>query len=359
MTELSTPQLASNLWADQIQIKLGPVRWALSKRVLIINLALCLGIGVMVVLACYLGKFPITINQTAQAIWGNGDKRHITLIQEFRLPRILTAIVVGFGMGLSGTMIQTLVRNRLATPDILGINEGATVAIIVAVTATTNNLMGLWWIAPLGAAMAAGLLIILSGGRVGTQGYRLLVIGIAVSSLLRSGSEIVISRLYLQHASSIYTWSLGSVANGSYDQLVPIILCIGCAVPVCLLCSRWLSLLRFEEQISIPLGLPLQKSRMLIVICVVVIAGLTVGAAGPIAFVALAAPIVASRLIGPSHVALLTAAWTGSLLVLTADTLGRIIASPSEIPVGVVCSVLGGPFLIWVVLNNKSNKRGS
>ena len=252
MTELATPQLVYDLNPDQLRIKFGPIRWSLSKRVMLINLALCLGIGIMVVFACYLGKFPITISQTTQAIFGSGEKRHITLIQEFRLPRILTAIVVGFGMGLSGTMIQTLVRNRLATPDILGINEGATVAIIVAVTATTNNLMGLWWIAPLGAASAAGLLVILSGGRVGTQGYRLLVIGIAVGSLLRSGSEIVISRLYLQHASSIYTWSLGSVANGSYDQLVPIIICIACAIPVCLLCKRWLSLLRFEEQISIP-----------------------------------------------------------------------------------------------------------
>ena len=337
-------------------IKCGPVRLRVPRRVVGVNVLLLSLLAMVILCSLLLGEFPITVGQVVGALFGKADRAHLILVNDIRLPRVITGLITGFGLGLAGTMIQTLARNRLATPEVLGINEGATLAIIVAITISSSQLFGVWWVAPVGSALTAALLILLGGGRVGSQGYRLLIIGLGLTALLRSLNELIISRQNLMHASALYSWSLGSLATGNETVNLPVSVGLLVMLPVCLLCSRWLNLMRFEEEIAIPLGLPSRGSRLLVVCCVVVVAGLSVGAAGPIAFVALAAPILASHLIGPAHVPMLTSAWTGCVLVLAADTLGRLIAYPHELPVGVVCSVLGGPFLLWVVLRQPAGR---
>ena len=337
-------------------LKMGPIRLRVPRRVVWMNGILLLLLAVVVLCSLMLGDYDITLGQTMSALLGKAERAHLILINDIRLPRVITGMVTGFGLGLAGTMIQTLARNRLATPEVLGINEGATLAIIVLITISTSQLFGIWWIAPVGSALTAGLLILLGGGRVGTQGYRLLIIGLGLTALLRSLNELIISRQNLMHASALYSWSLGSLATGNEKVNLPVAVGLLVTMPVCLLCSRWLSLMRFEEEIAIPLGLPRRGARLLVVCCVVVVAGLSVGAAGPIAFVALASPILSSRMVGSSHVPMLTSAWTGCVLVLAADTLSLLIAYPQELPVGVVCSMLGGPFLLWVVLRQPASR---
>jgi iron complex transport system permease protein len=337
-------------------LKLGPIRLCVPQRVVKVNLCLMAGLIAVTIGSLVLGEFDISAIETVKALFGVGERSHLILINDIRLPRVITGLITGFGLGLAGTMIQTLARNRLATPEVLGINEGATLAIIVIITVSTSNLFGVWWVAPIGSAITAAVLILLGGGRVGTQGYRLLIIGLGLTALLRSVNELIISRQNLMHASALYTWTLGSLATGNEKVNIPVGTGILLVLPVCLICTRWLNLMRFDEEVAIPLGLPRRGARLLVIGCVVVMAGLSVGAAGPIAFVALAAPILASRLLGASHVPMLTSAWTGCVLVLAADTLGRLIAYPNELPVGVVCSVLGGPFLLWVVLRQQVSR---
>ncbi len=353
MTQLNTTQ--PSVYKHDWLMRLGPLRLRVPRRVVMVNLLLFIGLAGIMLASLIMGDFDISIMQTVRALLGHGERSHLILINDIRLPRVITGMVTGFGLGLAGTMLQTLARNRLATPEVLGINEGGTLAIIVIITVSTSSLFGLWWVAPIGAAITAAVLILFGGGRVGSQGYRLLIIGLGLTALLRSINELIISRQNLMHASALYTWTLGSLATGNEKVNIPVSIGLLMTLPVCLLCTRWLTLMRFDEEIAIPLGLPRRGARLLVIGCVVVMAGLSVGAAGPIAFVALAAPILASRLLGPSHVPMLTSAWTGCVLVLTADTLGRLIAHPQELPVGVVCSVLGGPFLLWVVLRQQAN----
>ncbi|MAX26551.1 MAG: hypothetical protein CMJ19_18825 [Phycisphaeraceae bacterium] len=354
MTQINTTQ--PSVYQHDWLMRLGPLRLRVPRRVVTVNLLLLIGLAGIMLASLIMGDFKISVMQTVRALLGQGEKSHLILINEIRLPRVITGLVTGFGLGLAGTMLQTLARNRLATPEVLGINEGGTLAIIVIITVSTSSLFGLWWVAPIGSALTAAVLILLGGGRVGSQGYRLLIIGLGLTALLRSINELIISRQNLMHASALYTWTLGSLATGNEKVNIPVSIGMLMILPLCLLCTRWLNLMRFDEEVAIPLGLPKRGARLLVIVCVVVMAGLSVGAAGPIAFVALAAPILSSRLLGPSHVPMLTSAWTGSVLVLTADTLGRLIAYPQELPVGVVCSVLGGPFLLWVVLRQQVNR---
>ncbi|MFG0249825.1 MAG: iron chelate uptake ABC transporter family permease subunit, partial [Phycisphaeraceae bacterium JB051] len=203
MTQINTTQ--PSIYKHDWLMRLGPMRLRVPRRVVTVNVLLFIGLAAIILASLIMGDFDISAVETVQALLGQGERAHLILINERRLPRVITGLVTGFGLGLAGTMLQTLARNRLATPEVLGINEGGTLAIIVIITVSTSSLFGLWWVAPIGSAITAAVLILLGGGRVGSQGYRLLIIGLGLTALLRSINELIISRQNLMHASALYT----------------------------------------------------------------------------------------------------------------------------------------------------------
>ncbi|MGE5864339.1 MAG: FecCD family ABC transporter permease [Rhizobacter sp.] len=278
---------------------------------------------------------------------GEASPATALLVWEFRWPRIVVAMLCGALLGLAGLLLQTLMHNRLAAPDLMGVSDGASLAMLLALIAGGTGLLGPWWIAVTGAVGATALLLGLSGG-IGTRGQRVLVVGLAVAALLHALTELLLSRQTLQHAAALYAWSIGSLQGRGDESVPPLATALALVAPGCAYLGRRLALLQLDPDLAAALGLSLRATQWQALGLATVAAGLAVAVCGPVAFVALAAPLIAVRLAG-GGVPCVGAALAGAALVLAADTAGRILLPSAELPVGVICNLLGGPFLLWLL----------
>jgi iron complex transport system permease protein len=308
-------------------------------------------IGAVVTLAAFASSTGMGFSATVSGLLGTGDPPTVMLVREFRLPRIAVGLMVGAALGIAGCLTQTLAGNRLATPDVLGVHDGATAAVVASVVGSSTGMIGDWWLGPLGAAAAAMAVVFCAGG-AGRGGYRVLVVGIGVSTVVGAVTDLVMSRENDNTAGGVFLWTVGSLNGRDWGVGTPLSLLLLLLVPLALVAAGRLQLLRFDDDMAATLGVNVRRVRAVALVLAVALSGIAVGIGGPIAFVALAAPVLAARLCGPSRVPVIGSALAGAALVAGADALGRVIA-PVEIPVGVVTSVLGGPFLLWVLFGRK------
>ncbi|MGQ5522684.1 FecCD family ABC transporter permease [Chitinimonas sp. PSY-7] len=338
-----------------VTLRLGRLSFLFARRALLADGLLALGLVFAMYIALQAGSTWISAGELWAVLSGHGEPGPQLLVYEFRLPRVLVGLLAGAALGLAGGLLQTLTRNRLATPDLLGLADGATLAMLLALLAGSTGMLGPWWVGPLGALGAVGLLMLLAGN-MGTQGQRLLIVGLALGALLRAGLELAMSRQELLHASALYSWSLGSLNGRGYTAAIPLAVALGVLLPITLLSHRRLALLRFEPDLASSLGLSLRMCQWQALLTAVVLAGLAIGLCGPIAFVALAAPLLAEKLNGGGRLALLGSALAGAILVVLADTVARIILPDTDLPVGVVCKLLGGPCLLWLLFAERERR---
>lgn len=268
-------------------------------------------------------------------------------IWNHRFPRTIIAVLVGAGMGAAGALIQGVVRNPLASPDILGVTQGAGLALSIAMLVFPQLPVG--FIAPLaclGGAAGAGMLLLYNVG--GFSPLRFALSGVAVSVTLSSVTEY----LLLANPTEINTTLLtltGSIWGRGWMHLYPLLPILP-LIAVSLLISKQLDLIGLGDDTAAALGTRLNLTRWVAIALSVVLTSLTVSVAGPISFVGLVAPHIARRLFGGSHHGLIPAASViGAVMVVFADTLGRSIAPPMEIPVGVLTAVVGAPYFLWLL----------
>lgn len=343
--------LAAPTPPDSIVVRGGTFSVLLPRRASLAALAVGLVGAVVVALSIVASSTNLGALEAVSALFGSGTRGHVLLIQQFRLPRIVAGLLAGAALGVAGCLTQTLARNRLATPDFLGVNDGATAAVLVTVVGSGTGMIGAWWAGPVGAIVAAVLVVLVAGG-LGTQGYRVLVVGLAMSTVASAVTDLVLARRALITASGVFTWSIGSLTGRGYPVAIPVAIGLAVLLPVALLAGRQLAVLRLDEDVAATLGVNPRLARAFVLVMAVALAGLAVGVGGPIGFVAMAAPILAARLAGPARVPLVSSGLVGAVLVAAADTLGRVVAPPVEVPVGVITSALGGPFLLWVLLSD-------
>lgn len=327
----------------------------LPRRSALVALAAGILVALAVAASTVLGSSSLTPAEALHAFFGEGTRPALLLIQHVRLPRIVAGLLAGAALGTAGVLTQTMARNRLATPNTLGVNDGAMIAILISLLGTTGTI-GPWWVGPVGGLAVAVILLALSGG-LGTRGYRVLVMGIALSAIMEGGMQLIMAQQHLTTAAAVQGWSSGSLIGRGYLVAVPVAMGLAVLLPFAMLIGQKLALLRFDEDVAATLGMNVRRVQLIALALAVALAGLAVGICGPIGFIAMAAPIMASRLAGPARVPVLISALVGAALVVVADTLGRVILSPIEVPVGVITSVLGGPFLLWVLLSDKSARR--
>ncbi|WP_335932744.1 Fe(3+)-hydroxamate ABC transporter permease FhuB [Streptomyces sp. PTD5-9] len=337
-------------------LRRGPLSLLVHRRPALAVLALLVLATAAVVFSAYAGQSDMGVARTFRAVLGQGDRFDVLLVRKFRLGRIVAGLVAGAALGLAGCLTQTLARNRLATPELLGVNDGATAAVLLSVSLSATGTFGSWWAGPLGALAAVLVVTTVSGG-LGQRGYRVLVVGLAMSALASAVTQVVLSRRSLSSAGSLYVWTSGSLNGRGYSVAVPVLIGLAVLVPAALIVARQLAVLRFDDATAASVGVRPDRVRLLCMLLAVALAGLAVGVCGPVAFVALASPVIAARLAGPLRVPLLGSMLTGAVMVVVADAVGRIAFSGSELPVGVVTTVLGGPFLLWVLLGRSSATR--
>ncbi|QPR40136.1 FecCD family ABC transporter permease [Brevibacterium casei] len=297
-----------------------------------------------------LGKFTLTPAEVVEGLFGVADKRIVnTVVGEWRAPRILAGIVLGAGLGVSGAVFQSLTRNPLGSPDIIGFSTGAytggIVTIIVFGTSFVSTAAG----AIIGGMLTA-LLVYLLTWKGGVQGFRLIIVGIALTAMLGAFNTWLIMRVDLDLAMAAATWGAGSLNGMGWSTILPaaiavVVLSLGCG-----LFSRDLGTLELGDDTAKALGVRNEPVRAALILIAVALVAVVTAAAGPIAFVALAAPQIGRRLARSQGTSLLMAAAVGALLLVAADLIAQHALGETQLPVGVVTVCIGGVYLIWLLI---------
>ncbi|WLQ13528.1 iron ABC transporter permease [Hahella aquimaris] len=354
---LGLPDAASFLPAGSRVVRIGSLSMTFNLHDLISALLILLVILLAVCASLMLGSTHLSLSQVWQAILGEGSPAHQLLTMQIRLPRIAAGLVVGACLGAAGCLLQGLARNRLATPDILGVHQGATLAVVIAMLAGAGGVLDSWWAAIIGAS-ATLLGVLAFSGRFGSNGYRILVIGLGLTYLLRAMTEVLVTYLPLHEASAMYTWSIGTLLGRDYAIAAPAFFGLCLLLPVAVVLARQLTLLQFGEDTAASLGLNPERLKIAVVLTVAVLTALSVTVSGPINFIALMAPVTASFLARPDQTPVLRSTLLGALFVIVADTIGRIY-SDVETPMGVIATMMGGPFLLAVILFQPQSRQGN
>lgn len=294
------------------------------------------------------GSTALGLDRTWAALLDQGTKGDEFILWDLRLPRLATGLAVGACMGLSGALFQNLTRNPLGSPDILGLTQGATSGALVAIILTSGGLQLTAVFAAFGA-LATGLVIwgLTRGGD--PSGYRLVLVGIGVAAILAGVNGYLLTRTTIVDAFRAVYWLTGDLSGRSWDQaaIVAIVLAAGAAVVLVL--SRGLDALRLGEASATGLGVHVTGTRVAALVTASVLTAGAVAVAGPLAFVALAAPHIAARLTGSTRSFMLSAI-IGALIVTGADMIAVAGIADRQLPTGVVTGVVGGLYLVWLLI---------
>lgn len=277
-------------------------------------------------------------------------------VGELRLPRATLALLTGLCFGMGGAVFQTMLRNPLASPDIIGINAGASAAAVVGIVFLSLTETGVSLLATV-AALGTALTIYLLAYKDGGAGARFILIGIGVAAIFNSVVSYVLSRAAEWDLQAAMRWITGNLNGGSWSQVVPLAIAMVIVVPVLLWLTRDLELMRLGDEAASALGVPVERRRILLIVAAVALLAFATAAAGPIAFVAFLSGPIAARMLGPVGSPVLAAGLFGSLLVLVADLTAQYLLG-LRLPVGVVTGVLGAPYLI-ILLIRSSRSGGS
>ncbi|MGO1183140.1 MAG: FecCD family ABC transporter permease [Micrococcaceae bacterium] len=275
-------------------------------------------------------------------------------VGRLRLPRVVLAVLVGFCFGLGGVSFQTMLRNPLASPDIIGISSGASAAAAFAIIVLSLDGAGVSLFAVVGA-LAVSVAIYLLSYRSGVSGTRLVLVGIGVAAMMHSVTTYLISRAANWDLQEAMRWLTGSLNGSTWAATWPVLAAMAIGVPLVLGQSRSLATLQMGDDAASALGVRTSLTRLVIMVAAVGIIAFATAAAGPIAFVAFLAGPIAARLLGPGQSLLIPAGLTGALLVVVADLAGQYLFD-TRFPVGVVTGVLGAPYLIYLII--RTNRTG-
>ena len=321
--------------------------------------ALIIGILAVAVFCAYavslmVGNTFYGPGEVVRVIMGEDVPGATFAIGDLRLPRATLAVLAGISFGLAGITFQTMLRNPLASPDIIGITAGATTAAVVGIVLIGLDETAVSFLALAGALLTASAIYLLSN-RNGFAGTRLILIGIGMSAILVSTTNYVLSKASEWDIHAAMQWISGSLNGTTWSKVVPLAVACVVLIPILLLNGRGLDVLRLGDDAAAALGVRVSLTRVVLVLAAVALLAFATAACGPIAFVAFMSGPIAARIVGTGGSLLVPAALIGALLVLVADLVGQY-AFDNRYPVGVVTGVLGAPFLLFLLV--RTNRSG-
>ena len=326
-----------------------PYSLLIPKRALVVNLLLLVAVCGLSILSLGTGEVQLSAQEVVSALLGEGNRLHQLVVNELRLQRLIAGLATGAAFALSGCLMQTLARNRLATPGIIGIDNGATAFAVASVVGTGLSLAPSA-MALVGAATASAIAFGLAGD-AGRRGYRFIVAGVAVGAIAAAATQFLLSTVDVDDANAAYPWTVGTLnaRNPIATQLLCWVLMLSLGMAALL--TKALRQLQLCEASCIALGGSPKRIRLQGLILSVVLTGVAVAVAGPVGLVSLLGPELARQLCANKGVAIMSTALCGALLMLLADLFGRLAFAPYEVPVGIVTAVAGSPYLLWMLLN--------
>lgn len=323
--------------------------------------ALLLGLAVAVAVAAIrYGDYPLTAEQVLSTLLGGGEPFHRIVVLEWRLPVAIAAVAFGALLGLGGAIFQSITRNPLGSPDVIGFDAGAYTAVVVVMLVVGSG--GTWSIAA--AAIVGGLAtafaVYLLAWRRGVQGFRLIIVGIGVAAMLGSLNSYLITRADITDAMSVGFWSAGSIARVTWSSLTPSLVLGTVIVLAAIALAPALKRLELGDDAAITQGTRPGPVRLALLVLGVATTALVTAAAGPIGFIALVAPQLARRITRSAGVSLLAASAMGAALLAAAHLLSLLIAQVyRSIPVGLITVCLGGLYLIWLLIRETRRQAGA
>lgn len=329
----------------------GPARFAARPRAAFGGLALVALAGLLALAALGTGSGGLSLGRLFDIVCGGAPAAPgEQLILGFRLPRVLTGVFVGAALGVSGAVFQSLSRNPLGSPDLIGFTTGAASGALLCIILYGPSVVGAATGAALGGLLTAVTVWLLAHRQEGVGARRLVLVGVGVGAILHAVNGLLLVKGDLDHALLANLWLSGSLNARTWTHAWlaggALVLCLP---PVCG-SARRLALLEMGDDLASQLGVAVARVRLTMFFCAVTLASLATAAAGPVAFIALAAPQLARRLLGGAGPSIIGSAAMGACLVIGADLLGQLHPWQLNLPIGKLTGLLGGIYLVWLLL---------
>lgn len=316
-------------------------------RTLVVTTLLFVAALVVSVITLGLGDLRVSAVDVVRTLVTDAGIRLETVVVQWRLPRVLLALTFGAALGVGGAIFQSLTRNPLGSPDVIGFDAGAYTAAVVSIIAIGS--MSLVIPSALGGGIVTALAVYLLAYRRGVHGFRLIVVGIALTAMLGSLNTYLILKAELRAAQVAVIWGAGSLNGLDWDDARAAMIVVGLLMLPTLLLGRRLRMLELGDDAAAALGVSVERTRLALVVVGVSLTAVVTALAGPIPFVALVAPQLARRLTRAPGVQLLPSAAMGAFLLVTCDVV-VVNVPPQMLPVGLMTIVLGGIYLIWLLV---------
>ena len=305
-----------------------------------------------ILISLRIGSIDVSFKELIDGMFLNKQSNNFLIIRDLRMPRVLSAVLIGGNLAVAGALLQTTMKNPLADPAIIGISSGASLGAIAVMVIFTDLIKYKIIIAFIGGIIAA-CLVYLIGEDKGFSPVRIILAGVCVNSILNALSSMV-TVFNSAGVSSIQTWLLGSLVNVTWNDFKILALYTIVGIALCLLVIKSCDLMGLGDKTAQSLGLNVNRVRVMITFVAVFLTSISTGVGGVISFVGLVIPHICRFLIGSSHKFLIPFSYfMGGFLLLVADTVSRNIFRPYEIPVGLTMCLVGGPFFIYILRRSK------
>ncbi len=333
----------------QCIVRVGTMSARASWRAIVVVSALLISGIAIAILAIGIGKYYVAPADVIGVLVGTNDSFDRVVVQQWRMPRMLLALLIGAALGVSGAIFQALTRNALGSPDIIGVNSGAYTGALVVIAGIGGGYYAIAAGALIGGLVIAVLVYALSY-RNGLAGYRLIVVGIGVSAVLNSVNQWIVIKLDYHTAVTASVWQQGTLNGLNWTQVLPMTVCLAVVTAALVALGPQLPVLQMGDDAAGALGLQPDRTRLAYLVIAVGLVAVACAAAGPISFVALAAPQIARRLTASPGIGLVPSAAMGALLLLISDVIAQQLFAGAELPVGAVTVCLGGAYLIYLLV---------
>ena len=339
----------------------GKVSFLLDRKAGLTFIILMIVAFIVFVVSTAIGEMKINPLTVLKVFVGSGPEMETLIITSFRLPRIIIALLVGISLAVAGGILQGMIRNPLASPDVLGITGGASVAVVafLALFSDESNALtvSITWL-PLAAFLGAGVvafLVYFLAWKNGVSPIRLILIGIGISTLMQALTTLMMIMGPIYQASQANIWITGTVYGSNWSNVATLLPWAVVFLIIALAAARTINIQELGDEVATGLGGKIQRQRFFLLMISTALIGGSVAFAGGIGFVGLMAPHMARRLVGSSFGALLpTSALIGGILVMLADLIGRTMFSPLEIPAGVFTAGIGAPYFIYLLYKTRN-----
>ncbi|MEV6649105.1 iron chelate uptake ABC transporter family permease subunit [Streptomyces sp. NPDC051219] len=333
-------------------VRAGRATFLVHRRAALAAGALAVLLAAVCVTYLSVGESFVAPGEAVRVILGQPSPDEL-VVGTLRLPRMVAGLFVGAAFGVAGALIQTVARNPLASPDIIGISQGASALTVGAMTLGVTSYTVLPYLSVAGGLAAAALVYVFAW-RGGLHATRFVLIGIGFAIALRSVTQLFLTKGDYLVAQQAQIWMTGSLNGRGWDVAGPLGWVLLALVPGVLWAARAQRTVSMDDDTATALGVRLGRVRLGLVVLGVVLASVATGAAGPVDFVALLAPQIARRVTRTAQIPLLCSALLGAVIVVLADLLARKLFAPTELPVGVLTAAVGAPYLIWLIVRSRT-----